>query len=138
MLNKKSIQEMSDRYTAYAQCFHHRESENPWEKASEKAIECMDDIPKLIDEVTSLHNLIDGLQRVKIHSCTVKLSDCWYKNRINEEFFLVPLMEEHSDRYHVLANFENQTKICPIKKEDVSLVGTIVLFDEAHFLLNNK
>ncbi|HDR7922633.1 hypothetical protein [Bacillus paranthracis] len=137
MLNTKSIQDIADRYTAYQQCFQHGESENPWDKAYEKAVECMDDIPKLIDEVTYLQNLIHGLQRVRVHACTVPSSDCWYKNRINEEFFIVPLTEEHSDRYLVFANIEGQTRTCPIKKEDVSLVRSIILLDEAHLLFTN-
>ncbi|HHT7008368.1 TPA: hypothetical protein ACTZ3A_000907 [Bacillus cereus] len=137
MLNNKSIQDIADRYTAYQQCFQHEESENPWDTAYEKAVECMDDIPKLIDDVTYLRSLIKGLQRVKVHTCTVPSSDCWYKNRVNEEFFLCPLTEGHSDRYHVLVNIEGQIKICPIKKEDVSLVGQILLLDEAHFPLIN-
>ncbi|MED0951289.1 hypothetical protein P4T70_24875 [Bacillus mobilis] len=137
MLNNKSIQDMADRYTSYVQCFQNGESENPWDEASEKAVECMDDIPKLIDEVTYLQNLIHGLQRVRVHACTVPSSDCWYKNRINEEFFIVPLTEEHTDRCHVLVNIEGQIKTCPIKKEDVSLVGSIIILDEAHLLFTN-
>ena len=138
MLQNKTIQAMADRYTAYQKCFQHGESENHWEKAYEKEIECMDDIPRLIDEVTRFQSLMSGLQRVRVHSCTVASSECWYKNRLNEEFFLVPLTEEHSDRYHVLAYVDDQTKICPIKKEDVSLIDTIIMHDKVHTHLTHK